>query len=63
MLKSWGRVGRVCLGNLLISGRKTLILSKAKGGRNRGIRLEGFKEKEKVMSRVQILALFALIKD
>lgn len=27
-----GEGGRVCLGNLLISGRKTLILSKAKRG-------------------------------
>lgn len=58
----------MCLGNLLISGRKTLILSKAKGGGTEGSgRLEGFKKKEKVMSRVQIVAVgtssFALIKS
>lgn len=47
----------MCQGNLLISGWKTLISTKAKWGRKTGIGLEGFKEKEKVMSRVQIVGV------
>lgn len=43
------------LGNLLISGRKTLILRKAVGGGEQRDQ-PGFKEKEKVMSRVLIVA-------
>lgn len=50
-----GEGGRVRLGNLLISGRKTLILRKAVGGGEQRDQ-PGFKEKEKVMSRVLIVA-------
>lgn len=60
-----GEGGRVCLGNLLITGRKTLISrqakqSKSKGGggmADRGITLEGFKQKEKVVSRVRTVSV------